>query len=42
MSLTVSRDLSGLMRHRVRIRAHELTVDVQPDGGNGSSATTTP
>lgn len=33
MTITVRRDPAGPMRQRVRIRAHELIADEQPDNG---------
>ena len=33
MTITVRRDPSGPMRQRIRIRAHELVADEQPDNG---------
>lgn len=33
MSITVTRDPSGKMKHRVQIRAHELIADIDEAGG---------
>ena len=33
MTITVRRDPSGPMRQRIRIRAHEVVADEQPDNG---------
>jgi putative redox protein len=37
MSVTVTRDPSGAMRHTVRVRAHAFPVDVQADAGGEDS-----
>ena len=41
MSITVTRDRSGPMRHRIRIREHELLADEPPANG-GEDAGPTP
>jgi putative redox protein len=37
MSITVTRDPSGAMRHTVHVRAHAVPVDVQADAGGEDS-----
>lgn len=33
MSIQITRDTSGLMKHRIQIRNHEIIVDEGPDNG---------
>ena len=41
MNITVTRDLSGSMKHRIRVREHELIADEGPANG-GEDAGPTP